>query len=703
MLTIRTTERGTITIEKWAFEGNSVKSVQKMWIVRNRNHDSEDHQISGSIQIPFQECYLRAKRNSETDFVMSHSDMLDIAQSVWHFMDELPQHIRNTERALQSRDYSTSHYSETLIHIDMAEEVEISMPFRDRNAASRKSPEKPNKPKSTVLSNSSSSAMLEAFESMDETGRNKLIQSLDNLSWAQTWDLSKQFDKRRRKKMPVQQPLFGMDNDSHSCPEMLPAARDGPGADMSSSVYKLLAKPRNAEGVQEPEPWAADPPEFIPNDELGGIEKKAKSSNNVDIRTQRNVRQKIQAKAYGKSRRIFPIVQDGILTLTSECNEAVYEPDRTLPDDCTWDTQEADNQWRELRHRISSFDLPNASVREQFRSWWDQLPAGSRVDIFHVAFFDGTAIPDGQHSMILSDIKHIPTPRNMKDEQTRLHWHETSEGYVYNLGKVNQRRIKKEQEQQEHLRRTAAHRAWLALPPDSKVVPPGIYLRPAEQYDTSSILEIMKWYAQNSALGSKLQSMEANEFEELLQFCRDNNLPFVVAARRPPVRLCRNQIDPVVGYAYVEFHRHGNSAEKHMGELHVFVQKGNKNQHIGRALVDMVLSCFDGTYKQSTDYEFDQTGTVQYGAGYGHPFTSMVCAIATSAEAEENAWIKKWLERDFGFKDKGVLENARVERGNGFDLTYMARRLKATYVTNNRPQTQAQPQDSATHVILNYL
>ncbi|CDM38367.1 unnamed protein product [Penicillium roqueforti FM164] len=90
MLTIRTTERGTITIEKWAVEGNSVKSVQKMWIVRNRNHDSEDHQISGSIQIPFQECYLRAKRNSETDFVMSHSDMLDIAQSVWHFMDELP-------------------------------------------------------------------------------------------------------------------------------------------------------------------------------------------------------------------------------------------------------------------------------------------------------------------------------------------------------------------------------------------------------------------------------------------------------------------------------------------------------------------------------------------------------------------------------------------------------------------------------------
>jgi hypothetical protein len=34
----------------------------------------------------------------------------------------------------------------------------------------------------------------------------------------------------------------------------------------------------------------------------------------------------------------------------------------------------------------------------------------------------------------------------MKDELTRLHWHETSEGYIYNLGKTNKRRQKKEQE-----------------------------------------------------------------------------------------------------------------------------------------------------------------------------------------------------------------------------------------------------------------
>ncbi|KAJ5693734.1 hypothetical protein N7536_004146 [Penicillium majusculum] len=590
----------------------------------------------------------------------------------------------------------------------MAEEIEIPMSFRGRTAVYRKPPNKFNKPKSTMALNGSSSvsAMLHVFESMDEMERNKLIQSIENLSWTKTWDLTKQFDKQRREKMPVQQPLFGMENESHSCPEMLPAARDGPGVDLDSVVYQLLAKPRTVEGVEEPEPWAtADPPDCIPDDEHEEVKK---TVNNVEFRTQWDARRKRQAKAYTKSRRIFPIVQNDILSFTSDCHNAVYKPERSLLDDWNLDIQEGDDQWHELKHRITSFDLPNASVRKQFRTWWDQLPAGHQVDIYHTAFFDGTAIPDGQSSMFLPDIKHIPTPRDMKDEQTRLHWHETSEGYVYNLGKINKRRKKKEQEHQEHLRRTAAYRAWLELSPDSKVVPPGIYLRPAEQCDASSILEIMNWYAQNSALSGETRSMEVNDVEELLQFCRENNFPFVVAARRPPERLCRNQIDPVVGYAYVEFHRRGKSADKHMGELHVFVKEDSKKQHIGRALVDMLLSCFDVTYGQSKDYEFDQTGTVQYGAGYGRSLTAMVCAIATSPEAqEEHAWIKKWLERDFGFEEKCVFENARVKSGKSLDLRYMARRIGAPYLSdgvNGRPQAQAQPQGSGTQsVILNYL
>ncbi|KAG0158505.1 hypothetical protein PDIDSM_6020 [Penicillium digitatum] len=593
----------------------------------------------------------------------------------------------------------------------MAEETERSMPFRGRNAAYRKPPNKFNKPISTVVPNGSSSvsAMLHAFESMNEMERNKLIQSIENLSWTQTWDLTKQFDKQRRGKMPPQQPLLGMENEGHSCPEMLPAARDGPGVDLGSSVYELLAKPRTVEGVEEPEPWAtSDPPDYLPDDENEEIRKRIKRSNNVDFRTQWDAQHQIEAKAYAKSRRIFPSVQNGILAFKSEYHNTVYEPERSLLDDWTLDIRELEDLWNELKHRISSFELPNTTVKKQFRSWWDQLPAGRQVDIYHVAFFDGTAMPDGLSSMFLPDTKHIPTPRNMKDELTRLHWHETTEGYVYNLGKINKRRKKKEQEQQEHLRRTAAYRAWLELPPDSKVVPPGIYLRPAEQCDASSIVEIMNWYAQNSALSSETRFMEVNDIGDLLHFCRENHFPFVVAARRPPERLCRNQIDPVVGYAYVEFHRHGKSADKHMGELHVFVQEGSKKQHIGWALVDMVLSCFVVTSGPSKNYEFDQTGTVQYGAGYGRPLRSIVCAIATSPETQEkNTWIKKWLERDFGFTEQCVFENARVKSGKSYDLRYVARPIKTQQSSDGvkgRFQAQAQPQGSGTRsAILNYL
>jgi L-amino acid N-acyltransferase YncA len=561
----------------------------------------------------------------------------------------------------------------------MAEEVERSGPFRGKKDIPRRPPKNFDKPKSTVpestvpestvpesmvFPNSSNSDMLRVFQSLDETERNKLIQSIENLSWAQTWDLTKQFDKQRRKNKPAQQPLFGMENESHSCPEMLPAARDGPGADIGSKVYQLLANPRIAEGVEESEPWASDPPESIPDDVCKEIAKTAKGSNNAQSRSHRDSQHRIHVKAYGKSRRTFPIVKNGILMFTSEKHSAIYELEQSLPDDHTLDIQNGDDRWDELKHRISSFDLPNSVVRNQFRKWWDQLPPGRQVDIYHVAFFDGTAMPDGQSSMFLPDIKHIPTPRDMKDEQTRLHWHETSEGYVYNLGKVNKRRKKKEQEQQEYLRRTAAHRAWLELPPDSRVVPPGIYLRPVEHYDASSILEIMNWYAKNSALSSETASVNVKGFEKLLNFCRENHFPFIAAARRPPEPLCRNPIDPVVGYAYVEFHRPGKRADMNMGELHVFIREGNKKQHIGRALVDMVLSCFDATPGKSTDYEFDQTGTVQYGPGYGRHLTTMVCTIATSPETwEENAWVKKWLERDFDFEYKCVFENVRVKTG----------------------------------------
>lgn len=567
--------------------------------------------------------------------------------------------------------------SHDLGHAKMAEED--FAPFRGSNVVHRKPPKTFNKPKSAGVPNHPALIKLHELEAMGEKERNTWIQNIENLTWKQTMEFTKQFDKRRRQNRPVQQPLIGMENESHSCPEMLPKARDGPGIELGSSVYQLLAKPRFAGGVEEPERWAtSDPPDFLSH---GGYEEvsdqKFKWSRiNIDtvkFRTQWDNQHGHQVKAYRDSQHIFPVVQNGTLAFTSEYHEAIYEPERSLFDDWVSDDQEQHDVWREHEHKVSAFDIPNVDARKQFRSWWDQLPKGQQiVNIYHVAFFDGTAMPDGQFSMFLSDIKHIPTPRDMKDEMTRLHWHETSAGYMYNMGAINQKRKKKQQERQEHLRRTAPYRAWLKLPPESKVVPPGIYLRPAELYDASYIIEIMNWYARNSALSSDTSFMEVSDFERLLQRCREYNLPFVVAAQRPEKRWCRNQIDPAIGYAYVDFHRSSKGGDAHMGELRVFVQEDSKKKHIGRALVDMVLSCFDVTSKVGTDYQFDQTGTVQYGPGYGRLFTTMVCAIASSPdEPEEHAWIKKWLQRDFGFQEKGVFDRARIKSGKGYVTSFL--------------------------------
>ncbi|KAJ5131308.1 uncharacterized protein N7515_007347 [Penicillium bovifimosum] len=542
-------------------------------------------------------------------------------------------------------------------------------------------------------------------EPMDEEERDKLIQGIENLTWSQTIEFSKQYDKERRQNRPVQR--IGMENEDDACNELLPKARDGPGVDPSSSVYKSLEKPRFANETEEPERWAvSDPPDFISDGEYKeeiDLEPKwsGKDIDTEKYRAQWNELQNAQARAYGESPHIFPVVEDGRLMFTAELHEAMYEPKQSIDD---WMDKEAeDDLWKRLQYRISSYTLSHSDLRKQFHSWWDQLPRTYPVvDIYHAAFFDGTAMPDGVSSMFLPDIKHIPTPRDMKDELTRLHWHETSEGYVYNLGKVNQEQKRKEREEEEHRRRMAPFLAWENLPPGSKVVPPNIYLRPAEMYDARWVVEIMNWYAKNSAMSSDVIEMDESHFENLLESCRRERFPFVVAARRPLKRLYRDVIDPAVGFAYVDFHRSSKSADAHMGELHVFVEEDSKRMHIGRALVNVVLSCFEDRPTESTDYNFDQTGSVQYGPGYGRPLNTMICTVASSPGAQEDdTWIAKWLERDFGFQEKGTFEKARVKKGTAFNLCYMARRIDGSNLRNDfafHPRPQPQNNDKRVHL-----
>ena len=89
-LTIQVTRRGSITIQQWVLDQtarrSSVKPIQTMHITRNRNAYSNQHQISGSMHIQFEDCFLRAMRGNESDFSLSNDDLTEIAEAVWCYL-----------------------------------------------------------------------------------------------------------------------------------------------------------------------------------------------------------------------------------------------------------------------------------------------------------------------------------------------------------------------------------------------------------------------------------------------------------------------------------------------------------------------------------------------------------------------------------------------------------------------------------------
>ncbi|CAG8909513.1 unnamed protein product [Penicillium egyptiacum] len=85
-LTIEVTRTGNITVEQWELDqntgGTSVQPIQTMKISRKRLTGPNQYHITGSMDIQFDDCFLRAKRGSETDFHLSNDDMKEIAEAV---------------------------------------------------------------------------------------------------------------------------------------------------------------------------------------------------------------------------------------------------------------------------------------------------------------------------------------------------------------------------------------------------------------------------------------------------------------------------------------------------------------------------------------------------------------------------------------------------------------------------------------------
>lgn len=91
-LTMKVTHKGKITIDRWTLDETagrtSVHPTQTMSITRSRTPNSNNHRISGSMHIKFEDCFLRDKRNSESDFILSNQDLTEIAEAVWEWLAE---------------------------------------------------------------------------------------------------------------------------------------------------------------------------------------------------------------------------------------------------------------------------------------------------------------------------------------------------------------------------------------------------------------------------------------------------------------------------------------------------------------------------------------------------------------------------------------------------------------------------------------
>lgn len=88
-----------ISIEQWKMGNRTPFPVQKLEITRNPAPNCE--KIQGRIQLSFEDIHLRPKGPNDTDFVISHQDIENLAHQVWHQQDK--QGKRTTKKTTKKK------------------------------------------------------------------------------------------------------------------------------------------------------------------------------------------------------------------------------------------------------------------------------------------------------------------------------------------------------------------------------------------------------------------------------------------------------------------------------------------------------------------------------------------------------------------------------------------------------------------------
>ncbi|KAF5857674.1 hypothetical protein ETB97_005467 [Aspergillus alliaceus] len=438
-------------------------------------------------------------------------------------------------------------------------------------------------------------------------------------------------------------------------PEVLERCRTGPGTDPNSDVYLSITKCRLA-----------------PN-QSACISSATAFLSRVDLEADKPLLSEAEAvaaqwKAYELSPAIYPIVTDGEVTLSSEPTDEQKHIRTQLAYSCLQGGADGQNtgtgkgqkhSWTDIyyanwEYRPHSCSSTYEAFRDWFRRWLDAtIQICCYADIYHHAFFDGTAHPDGVRTMYVPDLDDHTTRLKMEDKESRLHQHETVQGYCHNW------EIHDKKERDEYrLRREIAREHYLEglrnVPqPSPSVLKENVYLRPVEVGDVPGLLEIFNWYSDNSPLSSNIDTLQSEDIRQSIDNSIEEKLPFLVATERKIGAISKGSPGRILGYALATDYLGRRTSGRFTAELQLFVKPGHLHKGIGKCLMDKLLEVCDPTYIPKRGYFFDCNRDDH--AGY--------------------CWIEGWLKSNYNFEEQGQLKGARVKFDRFLNVTYLIRNI----------------------------
>lgn len=465
-------------------------------------------------------------------------------------------------------------------------------------------------------------------------------------------------------------------NDPSAGAEMLSRCREGPGTEIHSKEYRAITDIRTVpqEGIPDSS--------YLPGHSQMLSTESPEDADPEDLKRDLESRLKLCQELYKKSATAYPVVPNGkdekimlspmptakqkdiLIKLQSPGREFAPQPTHLITGKKVVETRWNDPvilDWEYCPPAIHDAKI----YHERFQNWLeDTIECASTVDIFHQAFFNGTAHADGQTSMFMLDMRNHTVHLDPEDKESWSHVHESAAGYCCNIILQNKKALE-EQELRKQVERKRRFEAQQLQPPRTPTSPvANIYLRPVEPKDVPQLREIYNWYARNSIDSPNTEDLDEDEVRQRVEDTRNANLPFIVAIDR---RSASTDTENILGYALArEFDRH-HLANQFTAELEVYVKNGHKRLGIGRCLLDKLLEVCDSTYVPKPGYRFeakreDRSG--YYGGGR-RKLARLVFTLCyvDSKEITDHTNVKRWLKEYAGFEEQGLLRGIRVKNG----------------------------------------